>query len=202
MKLYETKVAPNARRVRMFLAEKNVNLESIEIDLKGGGNLTKEFKSKNPFAKVPVLELDDGTIISESVAICRYFEELYPTPCLFGETALQKAQIEMWQRRAELGFLLPVGMAFQHCSGFFKDRMTPNQAWGEDCIEKAHDYLKLLENHLASNTYLAGDNFSIADITMLTTLDFAKVIDIRLSIEYENLSRWYDLVAGRESAQA
>jgi len=202
MKLYETKVAPNARRVRMFLAEKNIDLECIEIDLKGGGNLTEEFKAKNPFAKVPVLELDDGTIISESVAICRYFEELHPEPSLMGETPLEKAQIEMWQRRAELGFLFPVGMAFQHCSGYFKDRMIPNQSWGEDCIKNAFGYLKLIDQHLSENKYLAGEKFSIADITMLTTLDFAKVVEIRLTEKHKNIQRWYDLVSQRASASA
>jgi len=202
MKLYETKVAPNARRVRMFLAEKNIDVTCIEIDLKDGGNLTEEFRSKNPFAKVPVLELDDGTIISESVAICRYFEEIQPIPPLMGETSLEKAHIEMWQRRAELGFLFPVGMAFQHCSGFFKDRMTPNQTWGEDCIKTAFGYLKLIDQHLSKNKYLAGENFSIADITMLTTLDFAKVVEIRLTDKHQNIKRWYELVSQRASASA
>jgi len=202
VKLYETKVAPNARRVRMFLAEKNIDIDYIEIDLKTGGNLTDEFKNKNPFAKVPVLELDDGTIISESVAICRYFEELQPEPALMGTAPLEKAQIEMWQRRAELSFLFPVGMAFQHCSGFFKDRMTPNQSWGEDCIKNAFGYLKLIEQHLSENQYLAGENFSIADITMLTTLDFAKVVEIRLTEKHKNIRQWYNLVSQRPSAGA
>ncbi len=113
MKLYQTQLAPNARRVRMFLAEKQIDIELIEIDLKSGDNLTEEFKKRNPFAKVPVLELDDGIILSESVAICRYFEELQPTPPLMGNSPLEKAQVEMWQRRAELAFLFPVAMAFQ-----------------------------------------------------------------------------------------
>ncbi|MCF6193037.1 MAG: glutathione S-transferase family protein [Kangiellaceae bacterium] len=202
MKLLETKQAPNARRVRMFLAEKKITLDTVELDLKNGDNLTDEFKAKNPFAKVPVLELDDGSCISESVAICRYFEELHPEPALMGTSPLQKAQIEMWQRRAEFGFLMPVGMAFQHCSGFFKDRMTPRDDWGKDCIKSAYGYLKMLDEHLAEGEYLAGRQFSIADITMLTTLDFAKVIDIRLNEKHSNLQRWYELVSSRESAKA
>jgi glutathione S-transferase len=202
MKLYETKVAPNARRVRMFLAEKKITLDCVEVDLKAGGNLTPEFKQKNPFAKVPVLELDDGTIISESMAICRYFEELHPKPALMGTSALEKANIEMWQRRAELGFLFPVGMAFQHCTGFFKDRMTPNKEWGEDCVKSAFSFLKFLEQHFQKNEFLAGENFSIADITLLTALDFAKVVDIRLNESHPNISRWYNLVSNRESANA
>lgn len=202
MKLYETKTAPNARRVRMFLAEKDIHIECIQLDLQKGDNLTSEFRKKNPFAKVPVLELDDGTVISESVAICRYFEEIQPEPLLLGSTPLEKAQIEMWQRRAEFGFLLPTGMTFQHCTGFFKDRMTPNQAWGEDCKKSAFGYLKLINQHLSDNAYLAGENFSIADITMLTTLDFARVVDIRLSEKHEHIQRWYELVSKRPSARA
>ncbi len=202
MRLLETKQAPNARRVRMFLAEKGITLETVQLDLKNGDNLTAEFRKKNPFAKVPVLELADGNCISESVAICRYFEETRPKPALMGSNPLQKAQIEMWQRRAEFGFLFPVGMAFQHCSGFFKDRMTPNQDWGEDCIKNAYGYLKIINEHLENNKFLAGDEFSIADITMLTTLDFAKVVDIRLKESHTHLKRWYDDVSSRESAKA
>jgi len=202
MKLLETKQAPNARRVRMFLAEKGITLDTVQFDLQGGDNLTPEFREKNPFAKVPVLELDDGSYISESVAICRYFEETHPQPPLMGSEPLQKAQIEMWQRRAELGFLMPVAMAFQHCSGFFKDRMTPNEEWGKDCAKAAYGYLKMINSHLESNDFLAGETFSIADITMLTTLDFAKVVDIRLTESHSNLKRWYDNVSSRESAKA
>lgn len=202
MKLYDTSMAPNARRVRMFLAEKDIHVDCIDIDLQKGDNLTAEFRARNPFAKVPVLELDDGTIISESVAICRYFEEIQPEPALLGTTPLEKANIEMWQRRAEFGFLVPTGMAFQHGTGFFKDRMTPNQAWGEDCKKSAYGYLKLLNQHLSDSTYLAGDHFSIADITMLTTLDFGRVIDIRLNEKHEHVQRWHELVSQRPSAKA
>jgi len=202
MKLYQTKTAPNARRVRMFLAEKGVNLETIEIDLKAGDNLKPEYRDKNPLAKVPMLELDDGTIISESVAICRYFEITHPTPNLMGQSALEQANIEMWQRRAELAFLFPVAMAFQHCSGYFEDRMTPRKDWGEDNVKMAYSFLKLLDAHLTRNTYLSGDSYSIADITMLTTLDFARVVDIRLNEKHTNIKRWYDLIASRPSAKA
>ena len=202
MKLYDTITAPNARRVRMFLTEKDIQVECIQLDLQKGDNLTPEFRTKNPFAKVPALELDDGTVISESVAICRYLEEIQPEPPLFGTNPLEKAQIEMWQRRAEFGFLLPVGMAFQHCTGFFKDRMTPNQAWGEDCKKSAFGYLKLINQHLSDSTYLVGENFSIADITMLTTLDFARVIGIRLNEKHEHIQRWYEQVSKRPSASA
>ncbi len=202
MKLYQTTQAPNARRVRMFIHEKGISVEKVELNLQEGDNLKNEFLDKNPFAKVPVLELDDGSLISESIAICRYFEEIQPSPALFGTTALEKAQIEMWQRRAELHFLMPTGMAFQHCSGYFKDRMTPNQAWGEDCIKSAYKFLKLVDVHLSDNDYLAGDQFSIADITMLCALDFGRVIEIRLNEKHAAIKRWYEKVSSRASASA
>ncbi len=125
MKIYETKAAPNPRRVRIFLAEKGIDMNYIELDIESGENRSKAMLAKNPSGKVPFLELDDGTVISETVAICRYFEELHPLPNLMGSTALEKATIEMFQRRIEFEFLLPVAMCFQHRTGFFKDRMTP-----------------------------------------------------------------------------
>jgi len=170
--------------------------------LQAGEHKSPEFLSKNTNGQIPVLELDDGTVISESVAICRYFEEIQPEPALFGTSALERANIEMWQRRAEFGLLMPTGMAFQHCSGYFKDRMTPNQTWGEDCVRSAYGYLKLINQHLSSNTYLAGENFSVADITMLSALDFGRVIDIRLNEKHPHVQRWYDLVSQRPSAKA
>jgi glutathione S-transferase len=118
-----------------------------------------------------------------------------------GQSALEQANIEMWQRRAELAFLIPVGMAFQHCSGYFADRMTPRKEWGEDNIKTAYSFLKLLDVHLKNNTYLSGNSFSIADITMLTTLDFARVLNIRLNEKHANIQRWYELVSSRPSAK-
>ncbi|MDQ7048202.1 MAG: glutathione S-transferase family protein [Enterobacterales bacterium] len=202
MKLYDTKQAPNPRRVRIFLAEKAIEVESIQMDLQAGDNLSKDYLSKNPFSKVPILELDDGTIISETVAICRYFEELQPQPALMGSDPLQKAHIEMWQRRAEFHFMFPVGMGFQHTSGFFKDRMTPRVDFGEDCIKSAYHFLKLAETHLASSAYLASDSFSIADITFFCALEFGKVINIRLSEKHPNIERWYQQMKQRPSSQA
>jgi len=186
----------------MFLAEKNIQIPCIEMDLQAGDNLSADYLSKNPFSKVPCLELDDGTIISETVAICRYFEELQPDPPLMGSDPLQKAQIEMWQRRAEFHFMFPVGMGFQHTSGFFKDRMTPRKDFGEDCIKAAYYFLKLADKHLADSQYLAGKNFSIADITLFCALEFGKVVNIRLNEKHPNVDRWYQAVKQRESSKA
>lgn len=202
MKIYEQKSAPNARRVRIFLAEKGLldSVDFVELDLQKGENRGAEFRDKNMFAKIPVLELDDGKCISESVAICRYFEALNPTPSLFGVEALAQAQVEMWQRRCEMYFLTMVGMAFQHTSGYFADRMTPNKEWGEDCIKNASKFMHMLDKHLAHSEFIAGDTFSIADITALITIDFARVIKLRRGEDQHNLNRWYEEVSARPSA--
>ncbi|TNC79819.1 MAG: glutathione S-transferase [Oleiphilus sp.] len=204
MKIYEERIAPNARRVRMFMAEKGCldDVEWVQLDLKSGENITPEFKRKNPLAKVPVLELDDGTCVSESVAICRYFEALHPESSLMGEEPLEQAQIEMWQRRCEIYFMNLVGMGFQHTSGYFADRMTPVKEWGEICVKSAAKFLKLLEARLAESEFVAGEKFSIADITALVTIDFAKVIRLRLDDSMPNINRWYAQMNERPSAQA
>lgn len=202
MKIYETKTAPNPRRVRIFLAEKGIDMEYVELDIAAGENLNEINRAKNVTTKVPYLELDDGTCIGESIAICRYFEELQPEPPLFGTNPLQKAQVEMWQRRVEFYFLLAVGMSFQHSTGYFKDRMTPVPAWGVESGKSAVEFLDVLETHLSDNTYLCGEYFSVADITLLCALDFARVIKIRLQEQHPNLQRWYALVSSRESAKA
>ena len=203
MKIYEMKIAPNPRRVRIFLAEKGIgDIEFIELDLQKGENLSPEFREKSPFAKVPVLELDDGQTICETVAICRYFEELNPTKPLMGENALEKAQVEMWQRWIEFYFLMPTGMCFQHSSGYFKDRMTPIKEWGDDCGTQVKKFMRHLNKHLEHNTFLLGDKFSIADITALCTMDFNRVNQISISDEQIHLKRWYDEVSSRPSAKA
>ncbi len=203
MKIYEEKIAPNARRVRMFLAEKGVEgIEFVPVDLKAGDNISAEFRKKNPLAKVPVLEFDDGSYLSESIAICRYFEALDATNPLMGSDARDQANIEMWQRRCEMYFMNLIGMGFQHTSGYFADRMTPIKEWGEVCIKSAAKFMSLLDAHLAGNTYLAGDKFSVADITAFVSFDFARVIKLRISEDHKNIQRWYELVNSRDSAKA
>jgi len=202
MKIYETALAPNPRRVRIFLAEKNIPMEYVEVDIAAGENLQDDYKSKNITTKVPTLELDDGTCIGESVAICRYFEELHPENPLMGKTPLEKALIESWQRRVEFHLLLPVAMCFQHLTGYFKDRMTPRKKWGKDNIKLAMDFLDTLNDHLAESTYIAGEDFSIADITAFCTLDFARIVKIYPQKEHPHLIRWYELVKSRPSTSA
>jgi len=204
MKLYQTTHAPNPRRVRMFLAEKGIsNVELVELDLQRGDNITPEFKQKNPMGKVPVLELDDGTCISETVAICRYFEELQPEPSLMGRTPLEKATIEMWQRWAEFFFTLPTGMAFQHSTGFFKDRMNPIPAWGEECKKIAPRFYHIMNEQLGKHAFLAGDQFSIADIVAFCTVPFGKaVIGMSIPEECTHVLRWYEAIKTRPSTKA
>ena len=203
MKIYESKVAPNPRRVRMFLAEKGL-LDQVafeELDLQGGDNLTPEFAAKNPMKKVPILELDDGTCIAETMAICRYFEELHPEPPLMGRDPLDKAHIEQWLRWIEFGFFLPTGMCFQHTSGYFKDRMNPIKEWGEECRTAVEKFFHFLNKHLEGRDYICGEHFSAADINAFTTVDFNKVNRLRIQPEQTHLQAWYDRINSRDSAR-
>lgn len=205
MKLYSADRAPSPRRALILMREKGVNMDEVEIinlDLGKGENLEADYRKKNPMGRVPMLELDDGTCLAENNAIARYFEETIPQPPLMGHDAKDKAIVEMWASRMELNFFLPVGMAFRNLSGFFKDRETPVKAWGEECFKNAQKMYAFLDKHLASSEYIAGDHFSVADITALCTVDFSKVIKLGIADDQENLQRWYDLVASRPSVNA
>lgn len=202
MKIYQMAIAPNPRRVRIFLAEKGIDVPYVELDLKSGEQFSAEFKKKNPFALVPVLELDDGTCISESVAICRYFEEIQPEPPLFGRNPVEKARIEMWNRLVELNFLLPTGMCFQHTTDYFKAFKKQVPEWGELCRERAAGFFEKLNEHLANQPYVAGENYSIADITALCTVDFSRVNQLRIQEHHIHLRSWYERVSQRPSAKA
>ena len=202
MKIYETKTAPNPRRVRMFLAEKGIDVDYVQVDIQKGENLSAEMRTKNPLGKIPILELDDGTCIAETDAICTYFEALQPEPPLMGTTPVEKATISMWQRQVELAIMMQIGMCFQHTTGYFKDRMTPVPEYGKEAGINASKYLNILERRLGVKEYIAGDAFSIADITALCAMDFARVVKIRMSEEHVNLARWYDAVSSRASAKA
>ena len=151
---------------------------------------------------MPILELDYGTTISESTAICHYFEALQPAPRLLGNTPVEIGLISQWQQRAELYLFMQVGMCFQHSTGYFKDRMNPVPEYGKEAGINAQKFLHLLDKHLAHSTYLAGEQFSIADITAFTAVDFARVVKIRIQPDQVHLQRWYDAVNARESARA
>ena len=202
MKIYETRTAPNPRRVRIFLAEKQISdVEFIQLDLQNGDNLTADFQRKNPLKKVPVLELDDGQYISETVAICRYFEEVNPNYPLMGSSPVEKAQIEMWQRWVEFYLFVPTGMCFQHTSGYFKDRMNPIKEWGEECRSQILKFMSIMNAHLQANEFLLGDKYCIADITAICAIDFNRVNRITIPEECAHLLRWYSAVSSRPSAK-
>ncbi|MCX8072437.1 MAG: glutathione S-transferase family protein [Candidatus Binatia bacterium] len=202
MKIYDSQLAPNPRRVRIFLAEKGIEVPYEQVDIVGGANRSPEFRKKNPLGTVPVLELDDGTCIAESVAICRYFEELYPEPPLMGRDARDRAIVEMWQRRMELHIFIPITMVFRNCHPFFAGRIRQVPEWGEVNREWAVEGLQWLDRELANRRFIAGDTFTIADITALCGIDFGRVSDIRIQPEQKNLKRWYDEVSARPSAKA
>ena len=200
MHLYTQSASPNGQRVAIFMKEKEVEIPLTEIDLRAAENLSESYRAKNPFGRVPVLELDDGSYLSESQAICRYIEGKYPEPNLFGESTEEQAIIEMWSRRVELNVMMPVAQAFRNITGFFKDRETVVPEWGEVSAEAARGSAALVNEHLATSTYLAGDRYSIADMTLAVTLTFAKNVGQDL-LGAEHISRWYAQVTARPAFQ-
>lgn len=202
MKLYDNPHAPNPRRVRMVLAEKGITYDREELDLGAGDNLQVEFCAKNPFAKVPVLELDDGLCLSETPAICRYLDEVSDEGSLFGKTPKERAIIDMWEHRMESMVLYPALFAFQHITGFFKDRMTPVEEFGKESAKNFLKALPVLEAQLENNDWIAGSQFSIADITAVCAIDFARIVKVRVGDEYPNIQRWYAAMKERPSYAA
>lgn len=198
MKLHEAP-SPNARRVQIFMAEKGIDYERVRVDIRAGDNLSPEYRAKNPAGRVPVLELDDGTFLAESVAICRYLEALHPEPNLFGAPGLEQATVEMWGRRAEFNFAQNVAGAFRNITGIFKDRETTVEAWGQVCAEVASQALKMFDERLAKSAYLAGDRFSIADISLGVAVDFAEAVKVIPLHELEHIARWRAQLASRPS---
>jgi len=202
MKLYDSQLAPNPRRVRIFLAEKGVEVDIVAIDIMKGEHKKPEYRAISPQALLPALELDDGAVLTETVAICRYFEELVPDPHLMGVTPLEKAQIEMWQRRMELTVFLPIGMVFRHTHPAMAALEDQCADWGESNRSRAEKSLRWLNKELADRPFIAGDNYSIADITALVGVDFGKLSDIHIDEDYKNLLRWHGEVSSRPSAKA
>ena len=203
MKLYDSKLAPNARRVRIFLAEKGMSVPMVDMDLARLDQKTTAFSVLNPFQTVPVLELDDGEVISESAAICRYFEELRPEPPLFGVGALERARVEMWHRRLELQLFFPIAQAYRHTHPAAKV-LEPHQIaeWAELNRGRALRAMTVVDEALRERPFVAGDRFSIADILGLVALDFIKPARITIPENLVNLRRWRETLAARPSALA
>lgn len=202
MKLYDSAMAPNPRRVRIFLAEKGIEVPKIQVDIAKAENRKPPFLEKNPMGGLPVLELDDGTCIAESVAICRYFEETQPEPPLLGTDARDRALVEMWQRRMELEVALPIMQCFRNTHAFFEGRIPQVPEYGEVCRGSAEKRLVWLDGELATRPFVAGERFTIADITALVGIDFGRVVGIRIQPEQKHLQRWHEAVSSRPSAKA
>jgi glutathione S-transferase len=201
MKLYiDAGRAPNPRRVRIFLAEKGVSLPTETVDIAAQAHKAAAFRAVNPMQRLPALVLDDGTMIAESIAICRYVEALHPAPPLFGEGALEQALVEMWQRRVELHLLGVVSSVFRHLHPAMAALEVPQvAAWGEANKPRVLDFLSLLDAELAGRPYVAGARFSVADITAVVAVDFMKPAKLAVPEGLANVQRWHRDVSARPS---
>jgi glutathione S-transferase len=202
MKLYDLNASPNARRVRIFIAEKNVEIPMEEVDLASGYNKTPEYLEKNLMGRMPVLELDDGTCIAESHAICRYIEEEYPEPPLLGKTQIERAQVEMWNRRMELELLIPLINIFTHTHPMWKNSVNQIPEWAEDRKAHAVKTMGLLNKSLEEREFLATEDYTIADITAQCAVLMGKAVGVRVPEDHTNLNEWWKRVSGRPTARA
>lgn len=194
--------APNPRRVRIFLAEKGIDLPETPVSLLKREHKSDEHRARNSLGQVPTLVLDDGTAISETVAICRYFEETQPDPPMFGVTAVEKALVDMWVRRVEFTVMTPVGMYWRHAHPLTARLLTQFKDFGESNRETWAGAQKWLDRELEGREFLVTDRYTIADICLLSTVDFAGWIGLPLDEERTNLKAWHERVSARPSAQA
>lgn len=202
-KLYDGGRAPNPRRVRIFLAEKGISVPLVPVDMEKLGHRSEAIAARNPMRRLPVLELEDGRTLSETIAICRYFEALCPEPALLGTDPFEQAEIEMWQRRVEFHFLYCVAQVFRHIHPAMKGWEEPQVAeWGEANKPKALEFMTFLDGELATREFVAGDGFSVADITATIAADFCKPARIRIPEELTNFHRWYQAMRERPSYSA
>jgi len=203
MKLYDGGRAPSPRRVRIFLAEKGIDVPKVPVDLAKLEQKSESFRALNPLQRVPVLVLDDGTVITETMAICRYFEALHPEPNLFGRGAIEIANVEMWNRRIELGLYSAVQAIFRHGHPAMAKMQVPQvRQWAEINKPRVTEFLEILNDALAGRKFVAGDKFSVADITGLVAIDFMKPAKLELSEPYQHVRRWHAEISARPSAAA
>ena len=203
MKLYGAPMpAPNPRRVRIFLAEKGIDLPETPLDMRKREHKSDEHRARNSLGQVPTLELDDGTTLSETVAICRYFEEIQPEPSLFGTSPFEMATVDMWVRRIEFNVMMPVGNYWRHAHPFTAALLTQYKDFGESNRDVYSGAQRWLNKELADRSYIAGDRYSMADICALSTVDFATWIGLPLDPALESLNRWHTTVTARPSAAA
>ena len=207
MKLFDFEPAANAQRVQVFIREKDIEIPTEQLNVREGKQFLEPFTSMNPFHCVPFLELDDGTVISESVSICRYLEEIYPNPALFGTTAETRAIIDMWLRRFELDGFIPLLHAVRNHAENFKGRVIPGTrtdlpqspemvARG---IEMGKMFLERVEPHMADNEFVAGSRFSVADITAFFTVKLTRPLEIDINSSYPAVAAWMDRMSKRKA---
>jgi glutathione S-transferase len=203
LKLYDSRRAPNPRRVRWFMAEKGIeDIEIVDIDIFGGQHRQPDYLAKAGLPNVPALEMDDGRTITESVAICRYLESVYPQPNLFGEDACESAVIEMWMRRAEMMVATPLMMMVRHghpALAAIETQIPEVSANGRTTAEKG---LKMLDRRLAESDFIASERVTMADILAATAIDFARMVRFRPDPELVNVKRWLDGMMARPAAKA
>lgn len=206
MQLYDFKYAVSPMRVRMFLGEKNMaldgsaDIELINIDMMKGEHRSAEYRAIAANGLLPSLKLEDSTVLQETVAISRYLESLYPSPTLFGSEALAQAQIEMWQRKMEMELMMPLAMAFRHSNPMAKMLEDQVPEYGQKMRQRAQRRMQILDKELAQKRFIAGEAFSIADITAYCSIKFFKKLsDCPIEPTQQNLQRWYDEVNNRPS---
>jgi glutathione S-transferase len=203
MKIYDFPLALNPRRVRIFLAEKNVEMVYVHVDMTKGEHRTAAFMEKNPLGALPVLEFDDGTCLTESVAICRYFEGVYPQPPLMGVDPRDIAFVEMWNRRTELEIFHPISNYVQHSHPMFKDQIKQIPEFAEMQRDHGLKRIEWLDSILAQRQFVAGDRYTIADITAQVALDAAVNFGgLKLPDGVRHVKRWHEAVSNRPSAKA
>jgi glutathione S-transferase len=203
MKIYDFAFAPNPRRLRIFVAEKGLKIPTEQVDLATGKNRTPEMLAKNPAGGLPFVELDDGTHLAESVAICRYLEGLHPEPNLMGKDSREQAFIEMWNRRVELNLFAAAARAFQHTNELFKARIKQFPEYGATQRDTVAQQFKWLDAQIGNKPFIAGDRFTIADITAEVAVDFGvQAAGVPMDPALKNLGRWHQSVSSRPSAKA
>ena len=202
MKLYDLPASPNARRVRIFIAEKDLDIPTQPVDMTKGENQRPEVLTKNSLGKMPVLELDNGTCITESAAICRYLEEIHPEPLLLGRDPLERAQVEMWNRRMEIEILMPLMQVFVHTHDMWKDIVAQVPEWGAVCSKNTLVKFEWLDGEIADRDFVVNDTSTVADITLQCAIVLGKGVGVRAPESLANVNAWFNRVAARPKARA
>jgi glutathione S-transferase len=202
MILHDLSAGMHPRRVRIFLAEKGVSIERREVDAGGGANATQDFIRLNPLGKLPVLELNDGSAIAESLAICRYFEATYPDPPLMGRTPREAADVEMWTLRMDHELSQMITLVFVHSSDFYRGRVEQIPEVANWARGRAIETMNWLDRELAGRRHIAGENYTLADIVAQCACVLGKAVGLRIPSDMTNLSRWFTEVTARSTARA